>query len=166
MGPEPQTPSTAPLPDDEPAAIGSIAARWADAWNTHDADAMADLVATDVDFVSVSGQGLRGADEFRQMHRELHRMQMRDSRWTNVGHRIRTLQDDLALVHLEWTIVGDREPDGTLRSPRRGIFTWLIARCGRYWQIIAAQNTNLRVDVNHRLANPRSEVPCEIGGRP
>jgi hypothetical protein len=48
---------------------------------------------------------------------------------------------------------GDRDPDGTTRLPRRGIFTWLIAGRANDWRIVAAHNTNLREGIAHRLAN-------------
>lgn len=143
------------LTDPDATAANSIAAAmaadWANAWNRHDIDGLARLVDRDIDFVTVAGVWLRGADAFRCHHADIHRLQMRDSVWRNIGQTARRLSDTLVLVHLRWAMEGDRDPDGRPRQPRRGIFTWLVE-----WpaegaaRIIAGQNTNLRSDtVSH-----------------
>jgi uncharacterized protein (TIGR02246 family) len=133
-----------------PFALASICAAWADAWNQHDVDALVRLVCPDVEFVNIAGVWLRGFDEFKQYHAEIHRFQMKESTWTNVAHQFRQLSDDLFLVHLEWTIAGDRDRDGAPRRPRLGIFTWLIVARASDWRIAAAHNTNLREGISHR----------------
>jgi uncharacterized protein (TIGR02246 family) len=131
--------------------IGRIICRWADAWNAHDPAALAELVDANVDFVTVAGRWLQGVQEFAEWHGEIHRRHMRDSCWSNIQCRLRQLDDHLCLVHLEWTTVGDRNLEGALRSPRHGIFTWLVARWTGSWRIIAAHNTELRDESRHRL---------------
>jgi uncharacterized protein (TIGR02246 family) len=138
-----------------PFALTSICQAWADAWNQHDVDALARLVCPDVEFVNVAGVWLRGIDEFKQHHAEIHRFQMKESTWTNIGHQSHQLNDDLFLMHLEWAIAGDRDPDGTPRRPRLGIFTWLIVAGTSDWRIAAAHNTNLREGCSHRVVATR-----------
>src|SRR5882672_8854837 len=84
--------------------IERLVSTWAMAWNRHDIDAAAALVMPDVDFVNVFGQWLKGKDEFVDHHGRLHGMQMRDSTWSNLNHETRLIRDDLAIVHVEWTI--------------------------------------------------------------
>lgn len=142
MIPDPEAPSAN-------TAAAAMAADWADAWNRHDIDGLTRLVHPDIDFVTVAGVWLRGAEAFRRHHAEIHRLQMRDSVWRNIDQTARRLRDTLVLVHLHWAMQGDRDPDGTPRQPRRGIFSWLVE-----WpaegnaRIIAGQNTNLRSDVD------------------
>jgi uncharacterized protein (TIGR02246 family) len=138
---------------DPHAQIASIVAAWTQAWNAHDAAALAGLVAADVDFVNVAGRWLQGAEEFRQWHRMIHQTHLRRSIWTTRHYRLRALAGDLALVHLEWSIDGELGPDGDRKPQRNGIFTWLAAPRGGSWLIIAAHNTNLADGVLHRLAN-------------
>ena len=138
-------------------------ARWAQAWNAHDADAMAELVACDVDFVNVSGRWLQGADEFREWHRHIHRLHLRDSRWSNLQYRSKFLTAELALVHLEWSIEGERTAAGTPGPQRSGVFTWLLQRRDEAWLIAAAHNTNLGPGVSHRLS-AHHESGCSTGG--
>lgn len=134
-----------------PDAIEALVAAWATAWNRHDIEAMARLVMPAVDFVNVEGRWLRGRDEFVDHHRQIHGEQMRDSAWTNLCRETRSIGNDLAIVHLEWTIEGDRDPVGTPRSPRHGLFTWVVCRTQNRWRIAAAHNTNLRPGMTHRL---------------
>ena len=129
---------------------------WARAWNRHDADALTNLVREDVDFVTVAGLWLSGAPAFAAHHRRIHDGPMRTTRWTTHAHTKRLLRPDLVLVHLEWTIAGERAPDNTALSDRPGIFTWLLIQEGGDWRILAAHNTNLRADVRHRL-DPEGE---------
>src|SRR5215471_1277491 len=121
--------------DPRPAVIALIAA-WADAWNAHDMAGAHTLLAPDIDFVTVAGLWLQGGAEFLSHHRAIHHGQMRQSEWTNLQHELRFVRADLCLVHLEWTIVGEREPNGTPRPRRYGVFTWLIERRER-WLIVA-----------------------------
>jgi len=124
---------------------------WQGAWNRHDADALAALVTTDVEFVTVAGLWLRGRPEFLAHHRLMHATQMRESFWTNVGATHRMLPGGLALQHLEWRIEGDFDLDGSPRTPRRGIFTWVL-QSGPSPLILAGHNTNQASHLSHRLA--------------
>jgi uncharacterized protein (TIGR02246 family) len=133
--------------------IASAIAGWEDAWNAHDAEALACLVAADVEFVNVAGRWLRGEREFLEWHRAIHRAHLRDSIWTTKQYMLRPLGNDLILVHLEWTIGRERGPDGRPDRQRSGIFTWLLSQQHGSWRIAAAHNTNLAEGVLHRLAN-------------
>jgi uncharacterized protein (TIGR02246 family) len=114
-------------------------------------EAAAALVTPDVDFINVFGRWLKGRPEFVEHHRRLHCVQMRNSTWINLNHEIRFIHGDLAIVHLEWTIEGDQDPDGTPRGRRKGLFTWVLSREDDGWLIMAAHNTNLHPGVGHRL---------------
>jgi uncharacterized protein (TIGR02246 family) len=145
------TPPAPPGTDPSPA--------WQQAWNRHDADALAALVTTDVEFVTVAGLRLRGRPEFLDHHRLMHATQMRTSRWTNLATTLRPLPGGLALQHLEWDIEGDFDPDGSPRPPRRGIFTWVL-QLQPAPLILAGHNTNLAPALPHRPdpapAHPRT----------
>jgi len=166
MNPRPRASIEPSLPHDTNRAIVELIDAWADAWNAHDMRQARRLVAADVDFVTVSGLWLKGGEEFLAHHRAIHRMQMRDSRWTNLGYELRSVRDDLCLVHLEWTIADDREPDGTPRARRYGLFTWLIERRGAAWHIIAAHNGDLRAGIRHRLSGEEIYAASTEEARP
>jgi len=146
-------------PNPSATTAAALAEAWMAAWNAHDMDAAAELFAPDVEFVNVAGLWLRGREEFLDHHRRIHAMQMRNSRLAHLATSIRSIRDDLALIHLEWLMEGDRERDGAPRAaPRRGIFTWLAAReDDGVWRIIAAHNTNLSDHIRHRLSGVEAE---------
>jgi uncharacterized protein (TIGR02246 family) len=138
--------------DDLHGNVKRLTEAWARCWNDHNMAAAANLVSLDVDFVTVSGKWLRGADEFLAHHGDIHRTQMRDSTWSNIAYAVRPLVGGLLLVHIEWAIDGDRYPDDAPRRPRRGVFTWIVACHGTDLRIVAAHNTDLRHGIEHRLA--------------
>ena len=144
-------------PDSGP--VSGLVQRWERAWNRHDMDDAASLVAPDVDFVNVAGLWLKGREEFLSWHRALHAMQMRRSVWTTLGSQARALHEGAWLAHVEWAIAGDLDLDGAPRQPRRGHFMWVV-RNGVEPHILAAQNTNLLARVAHRL-NGGAHAPGE-----
>jgi uncharacterized protein (TIGR02246 family) len=100
------------------------------------------LVTADADFVNVGGKHWKGREQIEAEH-TLRLRQFQESTWTTKGVTVQFLKPDIALVHVRWGIVGDRDPDGSLRKPREGVFTWIVTNRSRRWQIRAAQNTNI-----------------------
>lgn len=124
-------------------AIEALSASWQDAWNRHDMKALANLVAENVDFITVGGRWLKSRDEFLKHHAERHEVVFKQSEWHNKDTHVKLIRPDLGVVHLEWAMKGDRDPDGTPRQARQGIFTWIVERKDKQWSIIEAQNTNI-----------------------
>jgi uncharacterized protein (TIGR02246 family) len=127
---------------EDAASIRRLEQSWCSAWNSHDMQALTNLLAIDVDFVTVGGDWLRGRKEFRRHHALLHATLFKHSTFTVTGSTIKFLGPDLALTHIKWTLVGDFDPDGTPRKPRRGIFTQVLVRLKGRWCILASHNTN------------------------
>jgi uncharacterized protein (TIGR02246 family) len=71
-------------------------------------------------------------------------MQFKESVWGTTDVQVRFLKPDVAIVHVNWGIRGDKDPDGTPRQPRRGIFTRIVMKRDGRWLIRASQNTNIR----------------------
>ena len=128
--------------------IRGVATQWEEAWNRHDMSMMAELLTEDTDFVNVLGSHWKGRIEIEHEHATLHQRQFKESVWTTRNVHVQSLQPDLALVHVEWAIRGDRNPDGTMRQPRQGIFTWVMQRHREIWYIRAVHNTdNMNVPI-------------------
>ncbi len=126
------------------APFTAVANAWVDAWNRHDMNALAELAAEDVDFITVGGNWLRGRGAFKAHHAERHVTNFRDSTFAIRVLQIQRLRQDFVLMHIETTIRGDRNQDGTLRPPSRStIMTWMLTESGGRWRIRVAQNTNL-----------------------
>ena len=130
-----------PLKDD---AIIGLANRFRLDWNTHDVTAMAELFTADADFVNVAGMRLKGRQQIRDEHVKSHKMQFKDSVLTFQSVDVRFLKPDVALVHIDWRIEGDRDSDGTSRAPRNGVMSWVVVRQRDEWRIASSHNTNVR----------------------
>lgn len=139
-------------------AVKRLAAAWESAWNRHDMGALASLVAEDIDFVAVGGEWLKGSAQFTEHHAARHRMQFAESVWTTRGVHVKPRGPRMAVAHVEWALKGDRDPDGTPRQPRQGIFTWLVERRAGRWLITAAQDTSLQQPAAAPCAAPMSRM--------
>jgi len=124
-------------------AVEAIAANFKDAWNRHDMDGLAALVAEDVDYVTVVGASdwEKGRKEFKQRHAEVHQTMFKESVLTIKEIHVKFLRPDIALAHVLWETQGDVIPDRKPGAPRAGIFTWVVEKRSGKWLIIASQNT-------------------------
>ena len=114
-----------------------VAHAFAAAWNEHDADAVAALMAPGAAFGAV----LRGREAIRAAHAGAFRRAYRDASVTTLS--VETLREgaDLALVTLEWRIAGTEEAAG-----ERGAFLFALERAEGGWRILAAQNNARTVE--------------------
>jgi uncharacterized protein (TIGR02246 family) len=128
----------------EEATIRRTATRFAETWNAHDMDAMSELFAEYADFVDVGGARLKGRARIRDGHAKRHEMQFKESVLTVRSVDVRFLKPDVALVHVEWGMERDRDPDGTSRAPRNGVMSWVVVRQRDDWRIASSHNTNAR----------------------
>ena len=128
---------------DDRKAIESIAASFQDAWNRHDMDALASLMAEEVDFVTVLGvHGWeKGRKEFKDRHAEVHQTLFKESVLAVKETHVKFIRPDVAIAHVVWETRGDRIPDRKPGEPRDGIFTWVLEKRAGKWLIIASQNT-------------------------
>jgi len=126
------------------AQIRMIAANYERAWNKHDMKALNSLVTEDADFVNVGARHWKGRKEIEAQH-TARLSQFMESTWENKKVTVQFLKRDIALVHVNWAIKGDKNPDLSPREPREGVFTWIVIKQKGNWQIRAAQNTNLTI---------------------
>ncbi|GAO05358.1 SgcJ/EcaC family oxidoreductase [Anaeromyxobacter sp. PSR-1] len=132
-----------------PAAAGSdgdpvaVARAFEEAWNRHDARALAALFSERADFVNVIGLHWRGRAEIERAHAEIHATRMKDSRLTLGATTARTLRPDVALVHASWTLEGDTGLTGQRMPPRRGVLSFVLVRDRGRWVAESAQNTDV-----------------------
>jgi uncharacterized protein (TIGR02246 family) len=125
-----------------------------DAWNHHDMKAWASLFTEDADFVNVAGWWWKGRAEIEKKHTAIHAYVFRDSTLTIDEVHARFLTPEIALVHVSWTLVGHKNPDGSAAQPRKGIFTQVLQKQNGKWLIAAAQNTDSRPEVAPLMGPP------------
>jgi len=130
-------------------AIEAIAESFQHAWNRHDMDQLASLMAEDVDFVTVVGaRGWeKGRKEFREGHAEVHKTMFKNSVLTVKQTDVKFIRPDIAIAHVLWETQGDAVPDRKPGEPRAGIFTWVVERRNDKWLIIASQNTENKTPI-------------------
>jgi uncharacterized protein (TIGR02246 family) len=124
-------------------AIRNIEAQWEAAWNRHDIAAMVRLGAPDADWVNLAGQWFQGGDAFAKSLESLHSGKVKSSTWHTEQVQVRFLTPAIAVVHVYFSASGERNPDGSLRPPRRGIFTRVEEKRAGRWLIVASQATNI-----------------------
>ena len=125
-------------------AIRRLAQQYETGWNTHDMALLDRMRTDDIDFVVVTGEHRKGREASMAQLAEQHRTQFRDSTWTNQQVTVQFLRPDIALMHIDWAIKGDRDLNDTPRPPRQGIFTWVVSKEGGAWKLRAAHNSNKR----------------------
>lgn len=133
-------------------AVETIAASFQNAWNRHDMDALASLMAEDVDYVTVVGarEWEKGRKEFKERHTEVHQTMFRNSVLTIKETHVKFLRPDIAIAHVLWETKGDVVPDRKPGEARAGIFTWVVEKRSGKWLIIASQNTENKTPTTSR----------------
>lgn len=127
-------------PDEE--QLGSLPQAFSEAWAKSDGHALAQIMADDVDFVTVGASWFHGRRDFETYHTRLLRGRFKGSTLTPLETAVRFLRADLAVLHWSWTIKGDRNPDGSPRPQRFGLMTMVAEKREGTWLVVAAQNTN------------------------
>lgn len=125
----------------------SIVTGFQQAWNAHDADALAELFVEDADFVNVTGLWWTNRARIRKAHAFGFANIFGNSTMTVGRTEIRMLGHDHAVVHARVTITGQNAPDGSLAEDRRTVFSFVVTRLhdedGDYWRAVSAQNTDV-----------------------
>jgi uncharacterized protein (TIGR02246 family) len=123
------------------AAIHKVEKGLQEAWNRHDAQAFASFFAEDADCLNVVGWWWKGRPQIEKKVAAAHVLMFRDSILTNDEIQVRFLTPRIAVVHVRWSMVGNRNPDGSPGQPRRGIQTHILQKQSEKW-LIAAFNNN------------------------
>ncbi len=111
------------------------------AFNTHDARALAALFTDDAEFVNVLGMWWRGRAAIEAAHAKNFETIL--AKATLEIHSVETKQltDDVALCMVRWRRgVTDGPSEGTL-EPQTGVLTFVARRRGDDWPFAAAHNT-------------------------
>ena len=127
---------------DETAAIRNVETGLQEAWNHHDAKAFASLFTEDADCVNVVGWWWKGRPQIENKVADSHVFMFRDSTYTNDEVHIRFLTAQIAVVHVRWSMVGHRNPDGSPGQPRKGIQTHILQEQEGKWLIAVFNNTD------------------------
>lgn len=143
----------------------SIISRFQQAWNTHDADALAALFVEDADFVNVTGLWWTTRNRIRQAHDYGFTNIFGASEMTVGRTEVRMLGADHAVVHARVTVTGQNTAAGDTAGERRTVFSFVVSKFwddqGPYWLAVAAQNTDVvpgGPDTHVNMADGQSAV--------
>ena len=119
-----------------------IASAWEQAWNQHDFSLVKDYIAKDAHWISVRDDHWHGSKEILKVHAELHKEQLRFTRWKNTQVACENTAPGVVLAHIHWTVENLNESD-ELISSRNGLFTWMLVKKTNQWLIASCQAQNL-----------------------
>lgn len=136
-----------------------VALGFAEAWNDHDPDALADLFVEDADFVNVVGLWWEDRKNIRRAHARGFRVMFGDSAMELRRTKVREL-GDVAVVQAIWRMHGQVDPEGRGVGAREGVITFVVARREpEGWRAFAAQNTDRFEDAETLVTDGGSIVP-------
>src|SRR5580658_1220035 len=110
------------------------------AFNKHDGHQLAQIMADDIDFVTVGALWLHGKSDFEKYHTRLLNGRFHGIKFQVLQVAVRFLRPDIAIVHWSWTGAGDKNPDGTARKRRLGMMTMVAEKRAGSWLVVASQN--------------------------
>lgn len=119
-----------------------VGAHFVQAWNAHDMKAFAALFNEEADFVNVYGEWWTGRARIETEHAAVHSSVFRDSHLSAQDVRIKSLSDDVASLHIRWTLTGVAAPSGTALPDRRGVLVLIVTKSHDQWRIAVGQNTD------------------------
>jgi uncharacterized protein (TIGR02246 family) len=125
------------------AALHMLPVNWQIYWNNHNMDSLGRLMKEDVDFVNLAGIWLKGRETTIRLLTHMHGFTFKNSLWSTDSVAVKYIKPDLAILHIGWGLSGDVNPDGSIREPKHGIFTWVSMKENGRWELIAIDNVSI-----------------------
>ena len=120
-----------------------IPSQFADAWNRHDMNALAQLFLEDARFVNVVGMFWKSRAEIEMAHAATHKSIFANSRLTILDVEVQPVVTHCTSVHARWRLEGQLGMDGKPDAPRHGILLFILREIDDTWKIAVAQNTDI-----------------------
>jgi len=153
-------------PDEE--AVRNLPRVFCDGWNKHDGHEMGKILADDVDYVTIGAHWIHGRADFEKFHTRLLMGPLKQIMLSPLETDVRFLRPDVAVVHWGWSMTGDKNPDGTAKPPRYGLFIWVAEKRNGTWLVVASQNDNSSPGMAPEFEGiqPRMPLPDTVGTQP
>ncbi|HUJ13654.1 MAG TPA: SgcJ/EcaC family oxidoreductase [Thermoanaerobaculia bacterium] len=126
----------APKSDEE--MIRARVQEFADAWNKHDATAMAYFWSADGDLVSPFGRRASGLTEIQRFFADEHSKAMKNSTYEIKNIKVRFLNPQTAILDHDVDVNGVTAPDGSSASLSAHV-TAVLTRSGGQWWIASSR---------------------------
>jgi uncharacterized protein (TIGR02246 family) len=149
-------------------AVRNLPQAFCAAFNKHDGHQLAQIMAEDIDFVTVGATWLHGKSDFEKYHTRLLNGRFHGIKFEVLQVAVRFLRPDIAIVHWSWTGAGDKNPDGTARKRRLGMMTMVAEKRAGSWLVVASQNDDSYPGVAPEFEGITSPMPMpdQVGPQP
>lgn len=142
-----------------------VARAFVEAWNDHDADALAQLFVDDADFVNVVGLWWEDREDIRRAHARGFRVMFGLSSMQLTRIKTRRLGSDAAVVHCLWSMCGQVDPRGADVGDREGVFSFVLVRNDEVgWRAVNAHNTDRIEDAETIVGGVGGATPTSYLG--
>ena len=139
------------MPHSDEDAIRELEHRFNAAWDAHDPDALAESLVDDAQFITVNGAWTTSRAGFRDLMARLHGPTgpFRASTRRSPEMRVTFLAPDIAILHTRFWIKGEVMHDALSQEDRESVGTRVVRKIGERWQVVATQNTDVRLGRRH-----------------
>ena len=134
-------PADSGSPADE-ATIKQVVAGFSDGWNSHDAHAMCESLADNVEWISWRGEVSHSRQQVEEDHAKLFAGLYKNSHRNDAVKSIRFLTPELALVDNYWTMTGAKTREGADWPYRAGYVSYLMAKRNGRWVILVSHTAD------------------------
>lgn len=132
-----------PVPSGEPKGVElevrQAYARFVDAWNRHDVDAMAAQWTEHGDYMEPDGRTVFGQDEVRKLLTYEHASVFKNSELHLVVERVRQVGDDVALADGSYELFGATDELGKKIATRSGYLSIVLVKKDGAWKVSASR---------------------------
>ena len=132
-------------------AIRDLEHRFNAAWDAHDPEALSESLVDDAQFITVNGAWTTTRQGFRDLMARLHGPAgpFRASTRRSPEMRVTFLAPDIAILHTRFWIKGEVMHDALSQEDRESVGLRVVRKTGGRWQIVATQNTDVRLGRRH-----------------
>lgn len=120
-----------------------IPVRFGEAWNHNNARGIADLFFDDADFVNVTGKWWNHKEEIFKAHDFGLKIIFKNSRLEVLKVKVKTLSDEVAVIHARIRITGQTEKEVASAGVRETMFLFVAQKTEGEWLCVSAQNTDI-----------------------
>lgn len=131
-------------------------------WNRHNFDNMPSYTTPDFDWVNIVGHWWKGQKENKFALETFHKSFFKNTPQTKSRTHIRFVSDDVAVVHLFWSVGAFYPPDGVNRGTNKmgddqELATLVMVKRNGKWLLTAGQN--IVISQEAAKSNPINYMP-------
>lgn len=114
-------------------------------WNNHNFDDFSNYTTSDLDWVNIVGHWYKGQEQNKTHLEALHKTIFKDVKYTKSKTHVRFVTENVAVVHIFWSLGAFYPPDGVNRGNNKmgddkEIGTFVMLKENGKWLITAAHN--------------------------